>query len=176
MAAASTLGFYKPDRPAAAATTTEVPAVLGLGRVGVESLLRNADLVPRFRFVRGAAGASVDTAIRQSPVGGDLASVESSVTVVINIGPADDTAQPNLVARDDFRPRIGQSSVTAERQSSLTVGSGSASRRQARESDSGDANDGSDKAETDKAKGLDEVEETDKIKGRSGEAGKGKSS
>jgi serine/threonine-protein kinase len=115
VAGASAFGIYKSDQPkAAASTTTEVPAVLGLGQVAVESLLRNADLVPRFEFVRAAAGSSVDTAIRQSPEGGDMATVNSTVTVLINIGPAQETATPILVARDgDFRPWIRQPSVNA---------------------------------------------------------------
>jgi serine/threonine-protein kinase len=71
---------------AAAASTTEVPAVLGLGRLGAESVLRNADLVPRFEFVSGTEGATVGTVIKQSPSRGDIAATDSTVTVMINIG------------------------------------------------------------------------------------------
>jgi serine/threonine protein kinase len=110
VAGASAFGMYTSDRPqAAAATTTEVPAVLGLGQVGVESLLRNADLVPRFTYVRAADDSSVDTAIRQSPESGDTATINSTVTVVINIGPEEEAPVPSLVARDgDFRPWLRQ--------------------------------------------------------------------
>jgi len=113
MAAASAFGIYKSDRPeAAAATTIEVPAVLGLGQVGAESLLRNAHLAPRFEFVHGLDSASVDTVIRQSPEGGDITTIDSTVTVLINIGPARRTAAPSLVGRDgDFRPWISQPSA-----------------------------------------------------------------
>jgi eukaryotic-like serine/threonine-protein kinase len=70
----------------AAASITEVPAVLGLGRLGAESVLRNANLVPRLEFVRGTEGATVGTVIRQSPSRGDIAETGSTVTVMINIG------------------------------------------------------------------------------------------
>jgi serine/threonine protein kinase len=113
MAAASAFGIYKSDRPeAAAATTIEVPAVLGLGQVGAESLLRNAHLAPRFEFVHGLDSASVDTVIRQSPEGGDITTTDSTVTILINIGPARQTAAPSLVGRDgDFRPWISHPSA-----------------------------------------------------------------
>ena len=118
MAAASAFGIYKSDRPeAAAATTIEVPAVLGLGQVGAESLLRNAHLAPRFEFVHGFDSASVDTVIRQSPEGGDITTIDSTVTILINIGPARQTAAPSLVGRDgDFRPWISQLSARPWRQ------------------------------------------------------------
>jgi hypothetical protein len=136
MAGASAFGFYKSDRPeAAAVTATEVPAVLGLGQVGVESLLRNADLVPRFKFVHGAEGASVDTAIRQSPRAGGMAAVNSTVVVVINMGPQREAIQPSLVGRDlDFRPAIRQPIVTGYSRSSPND-SGASYRGQERQSD-----------------------------------------
>ena len=71
---------------AAAASTAEVPAVLGLGRLGAESVLRNANLVPRFEFVRGTEGATIGTVIKQSPSRGAIAATDSTVTVMINIG------------------------------------------------------------------------------------------
>ena len=112
MAAASAFGIYKSDRPEAAATTIEVPAVLGLGQVGAESLLRNAHLVPRFEFIHGLDSPSVDTVIRQIPEGGDITTTDSTVTVLLNLGPAPQTAAPSLVARDgDFRPWIRQPSA-----------------------------------------------------------------
>jgi eukaryotic-like serine/threonine-protein kinase len=137
VAGASAFGIYKSDRPqAAAVTTTEVPAVLGLGPVGVESLLRNADLVPRFEYVHGAEGTSLDTAIRQSPEGGEIATVDSTVTVVINIGPLREAVPASLVYHDvDFRPWTSQPSVARQGQSSLDTGSDRADRRQERLSD-----------------------------------------
>jgi beta-lactam-binding protein with PASTA domain len=80
--------------------TTEVPAVLGLDQVAAESLLRNAHLVPRFEFVRDADGASIDTAINQSPVGGHIATIDSDVIVAINIGPRRASIPLGLVGRD----------------------------------------------------------------------------
>jgi eukaryotic-like serine/threonine-protein kinase len=123
MAAASAFGIYKSDRPeAAAATTIEVPAVLGLGQIGAESLLRNAHLVPRFEFVHGLDSSSVDTVIRQIPEGGDLTTIDSTVTVLLNLGPARQTAAPSLVARDgDFRPWISQPSAHHWQQQQTTT-------------------------------------------------------
>jgi serine/threonine-protein kinase len=84
---ASALSVHRVSQTAAAAaSTTEVPAVLGLGRPGAESVLRNADLVPRFEYVRGTEGATVGTVIKQSPSRGDIAAPDSTVTVMINIG------------------------------------------------------------------------------------------
>jgi serine/threonine-protein kinase len=113
MAAASAFGIYESDRPeVAAATTIEVPAVLGLSQVGAESLLRNAHLVPRFELVHGLDSASVDTVIRQIPEGGDITTIDSTVTVLLNLGPVRQTAAPSLVAHDgDFRPWISQPSA-----------------------------------------------------------------
>jgi PASTA domain len=87
VAAVSAFSVYKSDpRATAAPSTTEVPAVLGLGKVGAESLLRNAELVPRFEMVHGPDGESVGTVIKQSPEGGDAAAADSTVLVLINIG------------------------------------------------------------------------------------------
>jgi serine/threonine-protein kinase len=65
--------------------------VLGLSKVGAESLVRNAGLVPRYEFVRGEDAASVGTVIKQSPEGPDIAAIGSTVIVVINIGSGRDT-------------------------------------------------------------------------------------
>jgi eukaryotic-like serine/threonine-protein kinase len=97
----SIFAIHRSKPPAAAAVrTTEVPAVLGLGKVGVESLLRNAHLVPQFEFVHGAEGAAVDTAIKQSPEGGNVVALESPVTVMINIGPRLASIPGGLIGRD----------------------------------------------------------------------------
>jgi hypothetical protein len=94
---ASAFSGYRSSPPATATqSSTEVPAVLGLGRVGAESLLRNARLVPRFELVHGPDGASVGTVVKQSPDGGDTAATDSTVLVVINIGPSQD--DPNLTS------------------------------------------------------------------------------
>jgi serine/threonine protein kinase len=98
---ASIFGISRASRPQAAGLrTTEVPAVLGLSQVGAESLLRNAHLVPRFEFIHDADGASVDTAIRQSPEGGNPATIGSNVIVTINSGPRKATVPRNLIGRD----------------------------------------------------------------------------
>jgi eukaryotic-like serine/threonine-protein kinase len=147
MGGASAFGIYRSDKPeAAAVTTTEVPAVLGLGPVGVESLLRNADLVPRFEFVHGAGDASVDTAIKQIPAGGEMAAIDNTVTVVINIGPRRETVPtPSLTARDlDFRPWAGQPSVAAgDGQSSAKTRSAGTQRWQSGQSDTSQQTGGS---------------------------------
>jgi eukaryotic-like serine/threonine-protein kinase len=77
---------------AAAASTTEVPAVLGLGRLGAESVLRNANLVPRFEFVPGPEGTTVGTVIKQIPARGATAATDSTAVVMINIGSRRDSA------------------------------------------------------------------------------------
>ena len=85
---ASAFGAYRSSPPPAAAgsTTVEVPAVMGLGRIGADSLLRNAHLMPRFLFVYGADGVSVDTVVSQHPNGGETAAIGSAVNVTINVG------------------------------------------------------------------------------------------
>jgi serine/threonine-protein kinase len=98
---ASAFGLSRSSRAQSATLqTTEVPAVLGLGRVGAESLLRNAHLVTQFELVHGADGASVDTVIRQSPEGGSSATSDSNVIVTINVGPRQSTIPHRLVGRD----------------------------------------------------------------------------
>jgi len=153
LACAGAFGVYRSDQPeAAAVTTTEVPAVLGLSRVGVESLLRNADLAPQFKFIHGAEGESVNTAIRQSPTGGDLSAINGTVTVVINIGPRLDASQPHLVARDvDYRP-TAQPLGTSTGQSRPDNGSDGSYRWGAQQSESGTKTDGSDEGESGKKK------------------------
>jgi hypothetical protein len=94
----SAFSLYQSSRSAtAAASTTEVPAVLGLGRLGAESVLRNANLVPRFEFVHGSEG-TVGTVIKQSPSRGDLAVIDSTVVVLVNVGSRPDAMS---VADDD---------------------------------------------------------------------------
>ena len=122
IASACAFGGYQSGRPATAAlSTTDVPAVLGLGGAGAESLLRNAHLVPRFEFVHRADVASVGTVIKQSPDSGDTAAINSTVVVMINIGSGrDDVAMPyagiprraptwptSLTIRDTFSSDIG---------------------------------------------------------------------
>ena len=88
VAGASAFSLYRSSGSAtAAASTSEVPAVLGLGKIGAESLLRNANLVPQFEFVQGTEEATVGTVIKQSPARGATAAVNSTVVVMINIGP-----------------------------------------------------------------------------------------
>jgi len=87
VASAGAFSVHRTSQTATAAgEATEVPAVLGLGRLGAESVLRNASLVPRFEFVHGAEGVAVGTVIEQSPSRGDIAAIDSTVVVMINIG------------------------------------------------------------------------------------------
>jgi serine/threonine protein kinase len=119
---ASAFSVYRSSPPMTAThSSTEVPAVLGLGKVGAQSLLRNARLVPRFELVHGPDGESVGTVIKQSPDGGDSAGTDTPVLLVINIGPPrDDPNQtdpertsgrpaepPSVRTSDTFRPHIG---------------------------------------------------------------------
>jgi predicted Ser/Thr protein kinase len=113
VAGAGVLGVHYSSRSAAAdPSTVEVPAVLGLSKVGAESLLRNARLVPQYEFVRGADGASVGTVIKQSPDGADIAAIGSTVIVMINIGSGsdeitsadEDGRTPTVSSSDTFRP------------------------------------------------------------------------
>jgi serine/threonine-protein kinase len=121
VAGASVLGVHQSSRSAAPEPgTIEVPAVLGLSKVGAQNLLRNARLVPRFEFVSGADGASVGTVIKQSPDGADSAAIGSTVIVVINIGSGRDaiTARyagdegrlgnrsPSVSSSDNFRQYV----------------------------------------------------------------------
>jgi serine/threonine protein kinase len=117
---ASAFSVYRTSPPVTAThSSVEVPAVLGLGKVGAQSLLRNARLVPRIELVHGPDGESVGTVIKQSPDGGDTAGTDSTVLVVINIGPplddpnqtyAEETSRPaeppSVRTSDTFSPRI----------------------------------------------------------------------
>ena len=126
---ASALGVHQSSRSAAAEPSTlEVPAVLGLSKVGAESLLRNARLVPRFEFVNAADGASVGTVIKQSPDGADTVAMGSTVTVMINIGSGSDEITraggrtPTVSSSDTFRPVTdsGNSADAQARQSDVS--------------------------------------------------------
>jgi len=135
IASASAFGGYRSGRPATAAlSTTDVPAVLGLGRTDAESVLRNAHLVPRFEFVHRADVASLGTVIKQSPNSGDTAATNSTVAVIINIGsPRDDIAIPYAgVAR---RPPTWPTSLTSSDTFSPDIRSRDSSDRHAQRSD-----------------------------------------
>jgi hypothetical protein len=118
-------------------STIEVPAVLGLSKVGTERLLRNARLVPRFEFANGADGTSIGTVITQSPDGANTAAIGSTVIVMINIGSGRDaiTARhsgdedrlenrpPSVSSSDNFRPYCDSGSLDLQaRRSSLSAG------------------------------------------------------
>jgi eukaryotic-like serine/threonine-protein kinase len=114
---ASAFSVYRSNPPVTANRSTEVPAVLGLGGAGAESLLRKARLVPRLEFIHGPDGESVGTVIKQSPEGGDTAASGSTALVTINIGPPDDQLDAGRTSRqpteplrlrtsDTFRPHI----------------------------------------------------------------------
>ena len=102
---ASAFSVYRSGPPVTAThSSAEVPAVLGLGKVGAQSLLRNAHLVPRFELVHGPDGESVGTVIKQSPNAGDTAGTDSTVLVVINIGPPRDDPNQIYPGRTSRRP------------------------------------------------------------------------
>ena len=128
---ASAFSVYRSSPPVTAThgSAAEVPAVLGLGKVGAQSLLRNARLVPRFELVHGPDGESVGTVIKQSPDGGDTTNTDSTVLVVINIGPSPDDPNrmhPERTSRrpteplsvrtsDTFRPHIDSENLSDSR-------------------------------------------------------------
>jgi serine/threonine-protein kinase len=123
-------GIQRSTRPEAAGLrTTEVPAILGLGKVGAASLLRNACLLPSFELVHGADDASIGTATRQSPAAGEIVPIGNAVTVVINVGPEQAMIPQGVTLRsadqmneadgrgagqvnDSGNPRAGQVSVS----------------------------------------------------------------
>ena len=116
VAGASAFSLYRSSGSAtAAASTSEVPAVLGLGKVGAESLLRNANLVPQFEFVQGTEEATVGTVIKQSPVRGATAAVNSTVVVMINIGPQEDTDNMRFAGKASRSPATSSSFRSSEK-------------------------------------------------------------
>jgi len=140
-------GIFRASRPDAAAVgTTEVPAVLGLGEVGAASLLRNAHLVPRFEVVHGADDAFINTATRQSPTAGEIAPIDSAVTVVINVGSEQATIPAGVTLRSDDQmnepdsPEGGQVSDSGSRGAGQVSDSGSSGGGQV--SDSGSSGGG----------------------------------
>ena len=142
----------------AAASTTEVPAVLGLGRLGAESVIRNANLVPRFEFVHGTEGATVGTVINQSPGRGDIAAIDSTVVVMINIGTRRDAVIVASNGEASRSPARSSSLRTTER-FYLYADSGNSRGSQTRRGDTSDggagtprAHDGDAKKESDKGK------------------------
>jgi eukaryotic-like serine/threonine-protein kinase len=127
---ASAFSGYRSSPPVTATqSSTEVPAVLGLGRVGAESLLRNARLMPRIELVHGPDGESVGTVVKQSPDGGGTAATDSTVLVLINIGSSRDDTDltyaertsrqpaelPSVRTSDTFRPDIESENSSASR-------------------------------------------------------------
>jgi beta-lactam-binding protein with PASTA domain len=129
VAAASAFGAHGsgPAQVAVGATTAEVPAVMGLGRVGADSLLRNAHLVPRFQFVHGPDGATVDTVVDQEPNGGDSTTLGSAVLVTINVGRPRAAVPRGLVGLDVDRVttilrQAGFTHVTTEKATPANAG------------------------------------------------------
>jgi eukaryotic-like serine/threonine-protein kinase len=122
---------------AAAASTTEVPAVLGLGRLGAESVLRNANLVPRFEFVHGPKGSTVGTVIKQSPARGDIVATDSTVVVMINIGLRRDAVTAAYEGEASRSPARSSNLRSSERFFSY-AGSWSSPGTQARRGDTSD--------------------------------------
>jgi beta-lactam-binding protein with PASTA domain len=125
--------------------------VLGLGKVGAESLLRNADLVPRFEFVHGTEEATVGTVIKQSPARGATAAVSSTVVVMINIGLQQD-ASAGRYAREASRSPATSSSLRSSEKFFAYAGYGSSQGAQADQSDTSDRTSEPDRAYDDDAK------------------------
>jgi hypothetical protein len=100
---------------------------MGLSRVGADSLLRNAHLVPRFQFVHGQDGATVDTVVDQEPNGGDGTALGSAVLVTINVGRPRAVVPGGLVGLDVDRVmkilrRAGFTNVTTEKATPSNAG------------------------------------------------------
>ena len=82
-----------------------------------------------------------------------MAITDSTVTVVINIGPRRETLLTSLAARDvDFRPWTGQPSVAGDGQSSAKTGSADAQRLQSRQGETRHQMGGSDRGKGSKIK------------------------
>ncbi len=90
--------FYNPTTPTVQMVT--VPAVLGNSQAEAESNLLNAKLVPKFTKVNGPNDQTVNTATKQTPVGGDSVPVNSTITVEVNQGPKTGTIPDGLVGED----------------------------------------------------------------------------
>ena len=104
------------------AAASEVPAVLGFSRTQAESVLRNAQLVPRVHLVNGPATA-INTVIRQTPSAGQHVAARTVVTVEVDIGPQQASIPRGLVGRSveqvrDLLIEAGFSNVTTQASSS----------------------------------------------------------
>jgi serine/threonine-protein kinase len=77
-----------------------VPDVVGSTRAEADTMLRNADLVPRFANVPGKAGRTVDTVVKQTPAEGGALAAGSVVTLDVNVGPATAEVPDDLVGQD----------------------------------------------------------------------------
>ncbi|HEX8488018.1 MAG TPA: Stk1 family PASTA domain-containing Ser/Thr kinase [Propionibacteriaceae bacterium] len=93
--------YFNPPVPAVEMVT--VPAVLGNTQAEADSNLRNARLRPEFRNVNGKDDLSVNTATKQTPVGGSSVTVNSTVLVEINVGPKSALIPTGLVGQDKDR-------------------------------------------------------------------------
>jgi serine/threonine-protein kinase len=94
-------GIYRYLNPAPPAVEmVTVPAVLGNSRAEADSNLRNAKLAPQFRNVNGKNDQTVNTAIKQTPVGGEVVAANTRVQVDINVGPKTATIPAGLIGKD----------------------------------------------------------------------------
>jgi hypothetical protein len=94
-------GLYRVLGPAAtSAASVRVPDVVGRTRAEADTMLRNADLVPRFANVPGKAGKTVDTVVKQTPAEGGALAPGSVVTLDVNVGPATAKVPDDLVGQD----------------------------------------------------------------------------
>jgi len=94
-------GIYRYLNPAAPVVEmTTVPAVLGNSQAEADSNLRNARLLPKFRNVNGKDDDTVNTAVKQDPIGGDSVPVNSTIQVDINVGPKTAVIPSGLIGED----------------------------------------------------------------------------
>jgi eukaryotic-like serine/threonine-protein kinase len=94
-------GVYRLLGPGATSSASvRVPDVVGSTRAEADTVLRNADLVPRFANVPGKAGKTVDTVVKQTPGKGGTLPTGSVVTLDVNVGPATAEVPGDLVGRN----------------------------------------------------------------------------
>jgi serine/threonine-protein kinase len=93
--------LYRVMRPQAPIVQlVTVPAVLGNSKAEADSNLRNAKLNPVFSNVNGKNDATVNTATKQSPLGGVEVPINSTVNVEINVGPKTAAIPDGLIGKD----------------------------------------------------------------------------
>ena len=94
-------GLYRTFTPQAAADQlVQIPDLVGRSQAQAEQALRDAHLTAQLHLVRGSAGVTLHTVLRQSPSAGRDVSPGSAVSMDVNNGPASAMVPSGLVGRD----------------------------------------------------------------------------